>query len=105
MRVDFYFQLSFYILDSQFCFDDSEKDYAVRCVLVNDSLRDENGTLGVIFLLLLSPSRYTRNLVLQCMSVFQVPSQFRVDLFKVEISEYEVSRGNTEESCQKKKNN
>jgi hypothetical protein len=26
-------------------------------------------------------------------------------LFKVEISEYEVSRGNTEESCQKKKNN
>jgi hypothetical protein len=49
MRVDFYFQLSFYILDSQFCFDDSEKDYAVRCVLVNDSLRDENGTLGVIF--------------------------------------------------------
>jgi hypothetical protein len=100
MRVDFYFQLSFYILDSQFCFDDSEKDYAVRCVLVNDSLRDENGTLGVIFFLLLSPSRYTRNLVLQCMSVFQVLSQFRVDfffVFKVEISEYEVSRGNTEE--------
>jgi len=52
MRVDFYFQLSFYILDSQFCFDDSEKDYAVRCVLVNDSLRDENGTLGVIFFII-----------------------------------------------------
>lgn len=99
MRVDFYFQLSFYILDSQFCFDDSEKDYAVRCVLVNDSLRDENGTLGVI-VFFLSPSRHTRNLVLQCMSVFQVLSQFRVDfffVFKVEISEYEVSRGNTEE--------
>ena len=49
MRVDFYFQLSFYILDSQFCFDDSEKDYDVRCILVNDSLRDGNGTLGVNF--------------------------------------------------------
>ncbi|KAB5527139.1 hypothetical protein DKX38_020986 [Salix brachista] len=24
----------------------SEKDYAVRCILVNDTLRDENGTLG-----------------------------------------------------------
>lgn len=72
MRVDFYFQLSFYILDSQFCFDDSEKDYDVRCILVNDSLRDGNGTLGVIFFFFGK---------IQCMSVFQVLSQFRVDFF------------------------
>ncbi|KAJ6328706.1 hypothetical protein OIU77_010399 [Salix suchowensis] len=29
---------------------ESEKDYAVRCILVNDTIRDENGTLGVIYL-------------------------------------------------------